>query len=224
MLVARDRNALIEVAETIRASGGRAEVLTLDISRIGAAGQLRDVVRKKWGALDILVANAGILGPLKPLHEITEEEWTTVLDTNLRANLRLIGSLHSLLSASDCGRIIAVSSAAAVSSPPLLSGYSVTKAALESALKIYACENGSTSLRVNIIDPASIRTRMYAEVLHRAENTVLAELMPHEAPEDVPTPEMVAPLFVALAEPALTLNGAVVRFREWRDANTPGNL
>src|SRR6266403_4751559 len=126
MLIARDGNALSDVAEAIRASAGRVETLALDISSTGAADLVREAVLRKWGTLDILVANAGMLGPVKPVHTVLEEEWTAVLDTNLRGNLRLVSSLHSLLSASDRGRITAVSSAAAATPIPLLSGYSVS--------------------------------------------------------------------------------------------------
>ena len=75
---------------------------------------------QRWGKLDILVGNAGILGPLSPLGHVTADAWDEVMDINLSANWRLIRTLDPLLRRSDAGRAIFVTSGAASSRQRLL--------------------------------------------------------------------------------------------------------
>ena len=80
------------------------EMETLD--RLGAA------LHERWGSLDILVANAGVLGPITPLSHVEPKQWDDIIAVNVTANWRLIRSLDALLRASDAGRVVFISSSA----------------------------------------------------------------------------------------------------------------
>lgn len=197
ILVARVAKALEEVDDQIRAIGGSATLVPLDITDGPGLDRLGGSLADRYGRLDILVGNAGLLGDLSPLSHIRPEVWDRVLAVNLSANWRIIRSLDGLLRASDAGRAIFVTSGAS-RGKAYWGPYAVSKAALESLVKIYAMEVEKTDLRVNLINPGPVRTAMRATA------------MPGEDPETLQTPEMITDSFVALALPSCTKNGETI--------------
>src|SRR5690606_6097450 len=111
------------------------------IDRLGAT------IFERWGKLDILVANAGLLGTLTPLSHMEPKDWDKTLAVNVTANYRLIRSLEPLLKRSDAGRAVFVTSGAAHKCKAYWGGYSVTKAALDAMMKTWAAECEKTSIR-----------------------------------------------------------------------------
>lgn len=201
ILVARTRGALEEADDEIRAIGGNATLLALDLKKLDMLDKLGPTIYERWQKLDILVGNAGILGPLSPLDHVTAEAWAEVLDVNLSANWRLIRTCDPLLKRSDAGRAIFVSSGAARNFRAYWGPYAISKAALEALVKTYAAETETTGVRANLVNPGPIRT------------TMRAKAFPGENPETLPTPAEVAELFVELAVPACTATGQVFDFR-----------
>jgi NAD(P)-dependent dehydrogenase (short-subunit alcohol dehydrogenase family) len=201
ILVGRTSGALEEVDDEIRGLGGSATLLTLNLKRLEKIDALGPTIYQRWQKLDILVGNAGILGPLSPLGHITAEAWDEVLQINLTANWRLIRTLDPLLRASDAGRAIFVSSGAAVRPHAYWGPYAVSKAGLEALVRTYAEEVANTPMRVNMLNPGPTRT------------TMRAQAYPGEDPATLRTPEDIAPTFVRLAEPACTDNGRLFDLR-----------
>ena len=113
ILTARTVGGLEEVDDDIRAAGGTASLVEMDLRDGPAIDRLGARIHERWSRLDILVANAGILGTLTPLPHQDPDEWDEVVSVNLTANLRLIRSLDPLLRMSDAPRAIFVSSGAA---------------------------------------------------------------------------------------------------------------
>jgi NAD(P)-dependent dehydrogenase (short-subunit alcohol dehydrogenase family) len=197
ILVGRTSGALEEVDDEIRALGGNATLLTLDLKNHDKIDALGPTIYQRWQKLDILVGNGGILGPLSPLGHVTADAWDEVLSVNLTANWRLIRTLDPLLRRSDAGRAIFVSSGAAVRRAAYWGPYSVSKAGLEALVATYAHEVENTPVRANLINPGPTRTNMRAKAF------------PGEDAATLKTPEAVTPTFVRLAEPACTDNGKV---------------
>jgi NAD(P)-dependent dehydrogenase (short-subunit alcohol dehydrogenase family) len=195
ILVGRTAGALEEVDDEVRALGGNATLLTLDLKNHDKIDALGPTIYQRWQKLDIVVGNAGILGPLSPLGHVSADAWDEVMSINLTANWRLIRTLDPLLRRSDAGRAIFVSSGAAVSRPAYWGPYSVSKAALEALVVTYAHEVENTSVRANLINPGPTRTKMRAKAF------------PGEDPASLKTPESIAPTFVRLAQPSCTDNG-----------------
>jgi NAD(P)-dependent dehydrogenase (short-subunit alcohol dehydrogenase family) len=204
VIAARTIGGLEELDDEIRAFGGKATLIELDIRRGDKVDQLGPTLYQRWGKLDILVSSAGILGPLSPLHHVTEDAWSAVIETNLSANWRLIRSLDPLLKRSDGGRAVFVTAGAASAKNAYWGPYAVSKAGLEALIKTYANEVASTPLRVNLVNPGPVRTQLRAKAF------------PGEDPMTLPTPEDVVPLFLDLASPQCTFNGCIVSFREWQ--------
>ena len=198
VLVARTVGGLEEVDDAVQADGGTATLVPLDLLDFAAIDRLGGTIAERHGRLDILVGNAATLGGLRPIGHFPPDEWERVFALNVTANWRLIRSFDALLRASDAGRAIFVTSGAARMSVAYWGAYSASKAALESMARIYAAEVAKTSVRVNLLDPGEIRTRMRAEA------------MPGEDPMTLPHPDEITGAFVDLAAPDCRLNGEIV--------------
>ncbi|HEY9549239.1 MAG TPA: SDR family oxidoreductase, partial [Kiloniellaceae bacterium] len=122
-------------------------------------------------------------------------------DVNVTANYRLIRSLDPLLRRSEAGRAVFVTSGAAGAAAAYWGPYAVSKAALEALVKTYAAEITKTAVKANLLSPGPIRTLMRAAAF------------PGEDPMSLRAPADIAGLFVDLASPACTRNGAVVEAR-----------
>jgi len=142
ILSARTVGALEELDDEIRAINGKTSLLVpMDLRNMDTIDQLGAGLYERYGKLDVLVGNAGVLGQMSPLHHIDPPAWQEVIDVNLTANWRLIRSLDPLLRQSDAGRAIFVSSGVAQNVRAFWGAYAVSKAALEMLVRIYAQEN-----------------------------------------------------------------------------------
>jgi NAD(P)-dependent dehydrogenase (short-subunit alcohol dehydrogenase family) len=195
ILLGRTSGALEEIDDEIRAKGGKATLLTLDLKAQEKIDALGPTIFQRWNKLDILVGNAGVLGPLSPLGHVSADAWNEVIEINLTANWRLIRTLDPLLRRSDAGRAIFVSSGAAAAPRAYWGPYAASKAGLEALVRSYADEVANTSVRVNLVNPGPTRTVMRAKAF------------PGEDPASLKPPEHVVETFVKLAEPACTDNG-----------------
>jgi NAD(P)-dependent dehydrogenase (short-subunit alcohol dehydrogenase family) len=200
IVTGRTAGALEEVDDDIRAVGAEATLLTLNMKHGDKIDALGPTIYARWGKLDILVANAGVLGTLSPLSHITTDSWAETMEINLSANWRLIRTLDPVLQRSDAGRAVFVTSGAASVKSAYWGPYAVSKAGLEALAKTYALEVASTSVRVNLINPGPIRTAMRGKAF------------PGEDPMTLKTPDDIAPLFVCLCLPSHTGNGQIHDF------------
>ena len=198
--LARTSGALEELDDEIRQLGGSATLVPLDLADAGGIEKLGPAVLERWGRLDILLANAGVLGSLSPLGHVTEADWAKVMDINVTANWRLLKSLDPALRASDSGRVILLSSGAAHKCTAYWGPYSVSKAAVEALGRTYAAETATTPVKVTLVNPGPLRTRMRAEA------------MPGEDPATLKTPEDLAPHLVRLASPDWAESGKIFDF------------
>jgi NAD(P)-dependent dehydrogenase (short-subunit alcohol dehydrogenase family) len=201
VLAARTVGALEELDDTIRAGGGTATLVPLDLRDFAKIDELAAALNERYRRLDILVGNAGELGMFSPLSHISTRLWAEVIDLNLTANWRLIRVMDPLLRAAPAGRAIFVTSGAARATYAYWGPYAVSKAGLEMLVRIYAAEVAKTEVRANLIDPGVVRTRLRTRAF------------PGEDPSLLPPPESVADAFLDLALPECTLNGELVAAR-----------
>jgi NAD(P)-dependent dehydrogenase (short-subunit alcohol dehydrogenase family) len=192
LLSARTAGALEEVDDEIRAAGGSASIVKLNLAHGDKVDALGPSLYPRWDRLDVLVAAGGILGRLGPLAHLPNEEWDQVLAVNLTANWRLIRSLDPLLRQAEAGRAVFVSSSSSHSARPFWGLYAATKAALETMVKSYASELSTTQVKANVFWPGAVRTGMRAKA------------MPGENPDSLPHPRDVVAKLVDMVTPAWT--------------------
>lgn len=198
--LARTTGALEELDDEIQALGSTATLVPVDLGDAAAIEKLGPALLARWGKLDILLANAGMLGPLTPLTHVTPKEWATVFDTNVTANWRLLKSVEPALQASDAARVILMSSGAAHRCLAYWGPYSISKAAVEAMARTYAAETVTTPTRVMMVNPGPLRTKMRAEA------------MPGEDPQTLRTPEDLAPHLVRFSSPDWNETGKIFDF------------
>jgi NAD(P)-dependent dehydrogenase (short-subunit alcohol dehydrogenase family) len=197
---ARTEGGLTELDDQIKAVGGSATLVPIDIRDFDAIDRLGLAIFERWKKLDILIGNAGVLGKLTPMPHVDQKMWDEVMGVNVTANYRLIRSMDVLLRQSDAGRAVFVTSGLANKCWAYWGPYSISKAALEAMVKTYAAEVATTSLRVNCFSPGATRTGMRAKA------------MPGEDPMSLPHPDDVAAQIVPMCEPAFSDNGGVWKY------------
>ncbi|MSO65640.1 MAG: SDR family NAD(P)-dependent oxidoreductase [Alphaproteobacteria bacterium] len=198
VLVARTVGGLEEVDDTIRAAGGTATLVPLDLRDFAGIDRMAAALAERFGRLDILVGNAATLGELRPVPHYSPEMWAEVIELNLTSNWHLIRAFDGLLRRSSAGRALFVSSNLVRHPRAYWGPYAASKAALENLVLCYAAEIAATSVRANVIDPGRVRTRMRAQAY------------PGEDPAKHPAPALIAPRLIEWASAAATANGQII--------------
>ncbi len=201
--VARTTGGLEELDDEIRALGGSATLVPLDLEKTEMIDGLAAPLLERFGRLDILVGNAGIFGRLTPLHQFPPNLWEQVFKVNVHANQRLIRAVHPLLHASPSGRAIFVTSTVGREPRAYWGAYAASKAALDAMVLGYAKECAQSNIRVNLVNPGGTRSKMRAEAF------------PGEDPNTLPAPEDITEVFVALAEASCQRHGEWISAREY---------
>jgi NAD(P)-dependent dehydrogenase (short-subunit alcohol dehydrogenase family) len=192
---------LEEADDEIRKSGGTATLVPLDLKDFAAIDRLGATIFERWGRLDALLGNAGVLGTLTPLAHLDPKIFAECLDSNVTANWRLIRSLDPLLRKSDAGRALFMTSGAAHRFRSYWGAYAMSKAALEAIVLTYAAECAGTAVAANLLNPGPLRTRMRQKA------------MPGEDPATLDPPEAVCPLILELLSSTCTRNGELVSYK-----------
>ena len=200
--VARTVGGLEELDDKIKAAGGSATLVPLDMKDAEGIARFTPALTERYGRLDILVGNAGRLTTPSPLGHIEPKSWDEVMTVNVTANWHLIRALDPLLQKSDAGRAVFITSALAYMARPYFGLYAASKAALDALARTYASECTNTKVRVNLFSPGQTRTRM------------IQTAFPGIDPETLPTAEEVAKAIVPLCLPACNENGKIYDFRQ----------
>lgn len=197
---ARTEGGLTELDDAIKAVGGSATLVPVDIKDFPAIDRLGAAIYERWKKLDILVGNAGVLGKLTPVSHVDPKLWDEVMAVNVTANYRLIRSMDPLLRQSDAGRAVFMTSGLAHKCWAYWGPYSISKAALEAMVKTYAAEIATTRVRANCFSPGATRTGMRASA------------MPGEDPMSLPHPDEVAAQVIPMCEASFSDNGGVWKY------------
>lgn len=188
ILVARSVVGLEATDDRVRKVGGEATLVPMDLRDGDKIDQLGAAIAARFGKLDILVGNAGMLGELSPVPHIDPKLWNDVIATNLTANYRLIRSLDPLLRAAGHASAMFVTSGVTQGDFPFWGAYAASKAGLEALVNAYGAEVAHLGMGVTLVDPGIVRTEMRAAAF------------PGEKPDTLPTPESITDVFVELTE------------------------
>jgi NAD(P)-dependent dehydrogenase (short-subunit alcohol dehydrogenase family) len=196
--VGRTVGGLEETDDRVRSAGGQATLVPADLTKPDTAPKLAAAIFERFGKLDILVANAAVLSVLSPIGMGDPKHWPSTFATNVFANQALVTAIDPLLRGGPAGRAIFVTCRQGSHVTPYWNAYAASKAALEMMARSYAAETVKSPLKVNLIDPGPMRTRLRAQAF------------PGEDPSKVPPPESVAGLFVEMAHADYAQTGQLV--------------
>jgi NAD(P)-dependent dehydrogenase (short-subunit alcohol dehydrogenase family) len=210
--VARTVGGLEELDDKIKAAGSTATLVPLDMKDTDGILRLALALNERYGRLDVLVGNAGILTTPSPVGHIEPKHWADVIAVNVTANWHLIRACDALLKASDAGRAVFLTSGLAWMARPYFAAYATSKAALDALVRTYAAECANTNVRVNLFSPGQTRTRM------------MRTAFPGVEPETLPPPEDVVKAIVPLCLPSCAATGKVYDYRKgaFLDFQPPG--
>jgi NAD(P)-dependent dehydrogenase (short-subunit alcohol dehydrogenase family) len=200
---ARSEKALTKLDDEIRtATGHSATLIPLDLRDLAGIDKLASALLERFGRLDGLLGNAGVLGTLGPLEQVTPAAFQETLDVNFSANWRLIRAVHPLLRVSEAGRALFITSGVVPRPRAYWGVYAATKAALETMIACYADETEKTPIRVNLFDPGAVRTEMRFKA------------MPGEDQTKLPSPDEVAETVPFFLSPECEVHGERIEYRD----------
>jgi len=187
MLVINSRNyeSIRDVVEEIRGLGVEVLGIGADVTSSSDVEDLVDVAVEHYDRIDVLVNNAGLLGPRVAIEEYPEDEWRRVLDANLTGPFLL--SKAAIPYMREGASIVNVTSGVSIEGRAEWGAYSVSKFGMEGLTQILAAELKDRGIRVNSVDPGGMRTGMRAVAY------------PDEDPTTRITPEENTAVFLYLA-------------------------
>ncbi len=195
-----------KVEEEIKASGGEALALYVDVRELGSAKEMAKSVVDTFGKIDILVNNAGIIRD-KTLLKMEEEEFQQVIDVNLKGVFNCTKAVVPYMVERGCGVILNASSVVALYGNFGQTNYVASKSAVIGMTKVWARELGPKGIRVNAVAPGFIETDMTKNLPQEVKRAVI-EKTPLRR---MGTPEEVAKVYLFLAsDDASFINGAVI--------------
>lgn len=201
--VARTQGGLESLDDEIKSEGGTCSLVPMDLRDFDQIDRLGGLLNDRYGRLDGLLCNAGVLGDITPANHVTPKDWMRIIDVNMTAPYRLIRSLDPLLRESDAGRTVFLTSSVARAPRAYWGAYAASKAGMETFVRCWAEEIADiTNIRANLLNPGGTKTQMRAKA------------MPGEDAETLPTPYDIAPLIVDMLSADYAEHDTCVNFRD----------
>ncbi|XAR68916.1 hypothetical protein NMG60_11000330 [Bertholletia excelsa] len=180
-------------------------------SRVQREELMKSVSSAFHGKLNILVNNAACT-LLKHATEVTAEDYSNLMRTNVESPYHLCQLAHPLLKASGAGSIVFISSVAGLTALPAISAYAATKGAINQLTRNLACEWGKDKIRVNTVAPLAVRTKIVnPEDLEPSISRAYSEVILRTPLHPMAEPNEISPLVVFLCLPAASyITGQVI--------------
>ena len=167
VVTARSQKEIDEVSKETRTAGGEATSVVADVSREKDCQEIVNSARKVFGAIHILVHNAGVLGPVNPIEKITPAEWDDVMAVNLRGPFLLSRLVLAEMYERGSGVILNIVSIAAKAAFQLNAPYAASKAGLIGLTHTLAAEAARKGVRVNALSPGPVPETKMSQQLGR---------------------------------------------------------
>jgi len=169
VVVSRTFPEVEETAGQVRVLGRRALALRVDVSRMEDVENMVKSALRDFGRIDVLVNNAGILGPIGSLIENDVEQWIETVKVNLIGTFLCCKAVLPIMVKQGGGKIINLSGGGAAYPRPRFSAYGTSKAAVVRFTETLAEELKEFNIQVNAIAPGAINTRIQEEILAAGE-------------------------------------------------------
>ncbi|WP_069130990.1 3-oxoacyl-[acyl-carrier-protein] reductase [Rhodohalobacter halophilus] len=170
----RSADAANEVADEIKKAGSKAMAIQADATDFSKAEEVIAKVVEEWGALDVLINNAGITKDNLILR-MNEEQWDAVINTNLKSVFNYSKAAAKPMMRARGGSIVNIGSVVGISGNAGQSNYSASKAGLIGFTKSYAKELASRNIRANVVAPGYITTEMTQDLDEKVLESIREE-------------------------------------------------
>ncbi len=207
---ARSEEGCRATADEIRSQGGEAEAVSFDLADLASHAAVIDAARERFGGLDVLVNNAGLLRP-HVIDRLRVDELTELHDTNVRGPLLLARAALPLLEAGGRGAIVNLTAVAGHAPMKGLGAYGASKAALISWTRVMAQEWTPRGVRVNGLTPGSVATDMILPRDAAKREAFVADLAGQNLFGRIAEPEeMVGPALFLASDASSFMTGQVL--------------
>ncbi|MDA8852317.1 SDR family NAD(P)-dependent oxidoreductase [Hyphomicrobiales bacterium] len=179
ILVGRTISALEDLDDEIKSIGSKSTIVPMDLEDNENIDVLGGEINKRWGKLDILVSNAGIVGEITPISHLDPKIWNKVINLNLNVNFRLIRSFEPLLKNSDKSYAIFISDSNITKKNPFWAAYNISKLGLETLVETWKKEITLTNIKAIVFNPGDMKTDLRASFMPGEKNNDLNN------PEDI---------------------------------------
>lgn len=169
VLAARSKNEIDDTLEDIKKNGGQGISVQTDVSKLDDVTRLVTKVLENYSKIDVLVNNAGVIKPIKPIHEVDVEEWGNNLRINLFGTFYCIRTVLPHMISKNYGKIINLSGGGAFKSMSNFSAYGASKAAIVRLTETVAAEVKKYNISVNAISPGAIKTKINYDVIESGD-------------------------------------------------------
>jgi len=199
IIIGRNLKRLEAIDDYAQEQGSSVTIIQLDLMDYPKIAELGQKIAERFGYLDIVVGNAAILGDLTPLDHLHFKVWDKVIATNLTANWHLIRITNPLLQKSPKGgRAIFVTCDVTTKPQAYWGAYSISKAGLENMVQTYAAENLKTKLKVCLVNPGIMATKIRRDAMPSMDDSAW------------PKPESATELFIKAAIDNSIVNGSII--------------
>jgi NAD(P)-dependent dehydrogenase (short-subunit alcohol dehydrogenase family) len=158
------------------ASLGPVHTAIVDIADLAQVEDAAAATAREWSGIDILIANAGMSGSIKPVWEYPVDEWRRVVEVNLMGTFYCCRAIVPLMLQQQYGRIVMMSSVAGKDGNPNASAYSAAKAGIIALTKSLGKELAEVDIAVNCVTPAAARTRIFEQITQEHIDFMLSKI------------------------------------------------
>lgn len=210
ILVGRNIERLKETEESILAKGGKCTKIQADITKSSQIDNMIDTIKRDFGRVDVLINNAGV-GHRIPSVDVSEEQWNTVLNTNLNAPFYLSTKIaKEFMIPQNRGKIVSTASMGGFTGIPASAAYSSSKGGILQLTRSLAAEWAKYNIQVNCICPGYIETDLISQAMNNEQWMKLVQIRTPAGRLGKPEEVVGATLFLA-SEMANYITGTYIQ-------------
>ena len=206
VLAARRTDRVQAACDEINSAGGEAVAVTMDVTDTASIGSAFDAAEEAFGLVTVVVNNAGITIP-KPLVDLSDSDWSEVIDTNLNGVAYVTReSARRMIDAGSGGSIVNIASILAHREQKMLSNYAASKAGVVQFTRTAALELAQHGIRVNAICPGYFVTELNSDWFQTEDGQALIRRIPQRRTGDLD--DLNGPLLLLASQAGALMTGA----------------
>ncbi|MDG2186874.1 MAG: SDR family NAD(P)-dependent oxidoreductase [Hyphomicrobiales bacterium] len=203
----QSQSALEDLDKALSLYGNSATLVPIDLKNYQFISELAEKLGERLDKLDALILNAATLGSLGPVTHIDEYEWNNTFSINLTSNIIILKVFEYLIKKSETPQIFFMTSNIINEKKPFWGLYSATKAALEKIAYSYASEVENIKIKVNLIDPGKVNTKLREKAYPGENKSTLTQ------------PNELSDFFVDIIFNEKYSSGELISFEKWKHPN-----